>query len=147
MASKAQVSDDLVHTMSKKIAQLTKVIYLLNTKSDENDYELKSIRESNENDVKEVLEDAHQKMVNFQRKLTSESASQDEKAQQVIDGLKRKHSEEKKKALETLQQLKQKAIDNERAIKQASQDELASLRKVRPSAVSAGGDLRLDWCV
>ena len=102
MASKAQVNDDLIHTMSKKIAQLTKVIYLLNTKSDENDYEIKSIRESNENDIKEVLADAHQKMVEFQRRLTSNSEAQDEKAQLVIDGLKRKHSEEKKKALETL---------------------------------------------
>jgi hypothetical protein len=109
MAAKAQVSEDLVHTMSKKIAQLTKVIYLLNTKSDENDYEVKCVRDSHENDVKDVLDDAHAKMVAFQRKLTSSSDAQDDKTREVIEGMKKKHAEEKKKALETLQQLKQKA--------------------------------------
>jgi chromosome segregation ATPase len=129
MSAKAQVSDDLIHTMSKKIAQLTKVIYLLNTKSDEHDYETKCIRESHENDVKDVLEDAHSKMVKFQRDLISSSDAQDVKAREIIQQLERKNAEEKKNALEQLRQVKQKASDNERILKEASQNEIAGIRK------------------
>ncbi len=39
---------------SKKIAQLTKVIYLLNTKNDEHEYELKGLEDQYESDIDQV---------------------------------------------------------------------------------------------
>jgi hypothetical protein len=39
---------------SKKIAQLTKVIYLLNTKNDEHEYEMKGLEDAYEADIDQV---------------------------------------------------------------------------------------------
>jgi len=40
--------------MSKKIAQLTQVIYILHTKNDEHEYERKSLNQFYQNEVKQV---------------------------------------------------------------------------------------------
>jgi len=45
---------DLHHRMSKKIAQLTQVIYILHTKNDEHAYEKKSLNRFYQNEVKQV---------------------------------------------------------------------------------------------
>lgn len=50
-----QVSASLLHKMSKKIAQLTKVIYLLNTKADEHEYNIECLEEAYEADIDAIL--------------------------------------------------------------------------------------------
>ena len=45
---------DFHHKMSKKIAQLTKVIYNLNTKNDDHEFQLKSLADTYENEIEEV---------------------------------------------------------------------------------------------
>jgi hypothetical protein len=45
---------DFHHKMSKKIAQLTKVIYHLNTKNDDHDFQLKSLADTYESEIEEV---------------------------------------------------------------------------------------------
>ena len=45
---------DFHHKMSKKIAQLTKVIYHLNTKNDDHEYQLKTITDNYESEIQEV---------------------------------------------------------------------------------------------
>lgn len=53
-ANGAAAFPDLHHKMSKKIAQLTKVIYHLNTKNDDHDLELKNLADTYESEIEEV---------------------------------------------------------------------------------------------
>ena len=48
------LAPDMQHKMSKKIAQLTKVIYMLNTRNDEHQYELAAVSEAYEADIEQV---------------------------------------------------------------------------------------------
>ena len=45
---------DIHHKMSKKIAQLTKVIYHLNTKNDSHEQELQRLQDAYETEIDEV---------------------------------------------------------------------------------------------
>ncbi len=49
-SSRRQVVDDLL-SLSKKIAQLTKVIFHLNTKNDENEQQIKAVTASYEAEI------------------------------------------------------------------------------------------------
>lgn len=51
------VLDDYRLKMSKKVAQLTKVIFHLNTKNDEYEYGLKSVVSSYENELDNIIKD------------------------------------------------------------------------------------------
>ncbi|KAI9090436.1 hypothetical protein DFS34DRAFT_672258 [Phlyctochytrium arcticum] len=51
-------SNDLIYKLSKKIAQLTKVIYYLNTKNEDHATEVQSLAEAYEDEISEVLGDA-----------------------------------------------------------------------------------------
>ena len=42
---------DLHHKMSKKVARLTRVIFILNTKNDENDLTMKVMKKAYENEL------------------------------------------------------------------------------------------------
>ena len=46
---------DFHHKMSKKIAQLTKVIYQLNTKNDDHTFQLQELSNTYENEIEEVF--------------------------------------------------------------------------------------------
>lgn len=45
---------DFHHKMSKKIAQLTKVIYHLNTKNDDHEFQIKHLTDTYEHEIEEV---------------------------------------------------------------------------------------------
>lgn len=49
-----QVFPDVHHKMSKKIAQLTKVIYHLNTRNEDFQYQMQSLADSYESEIEEV---------------------------------------------------------------------------------------------
>jgi len=46
---------DFHHKMSKKIAQLTKVIYQLNTKNDDHTFQIQQLSNTYENEIEEVI--------------------------------------------------------------------------------------------
>ena len=48
--------------MSKKIAQLTKVIFHLNTKNDESDLHLKTVQGAHENEIQDIIQNANKKV-------------------------------------------------------------------------------------
>jgi K+/H+ antiporter YhaU regulatory subunit KhtT len=64
---------DFHHKMSKKIAQLTKVIYALNTKNDDHEYQLKSLADTYESEIEEILQDTSKKINHFKEMLESKS--------------------------------------------------------------------------
>ena len=61
----SEVFPDLHHKMSKKIAQLTKVIYHLHTKSDDFNSEKQALQQEHESEIEDLLSDAASKINAF----------------------------------------------------------------------------------
>ena len=53
-SSQRMVSDDMLYKLSKKIAQLTKVIYSLNTKNDDLEFDMENMRHGYEDKLEKV---------------------------------------------------------------------------------------------
>ncbi|XP_048851779.1 protein FAM184B isoform X2 [Brienomyrus brachyistius] len=68
-----ELYDYQMHTkMCKKIAQLTKVIYSLNTKQEEHEAALQSLREAHQQEVRRIAEEAQGKLVPSKGRLEGE---------------------------------------------------------------------------
>ena len=68
MMSSSQSLDvfpDLHHKMSKKIAQLTKVIYHLHTRNEDHQSELDAITYNHQSEVQQLMRDAANKIAKF----------------------------------------------------------------------------------
>lgn len=66
-----EVFPDLHHKMSKKIAQLTKVIYHLNTKNEDHQTELEIIASNHQSEIQQILKDAATRIGKFKEMLES----------------------------------------------------------------------------
>ncbi|XP_056287658.1 protein FAM184A-like isoform X2 [Pseudoliparis swirei] len=66
-------SQDLHLKMSKKIAQLTKVIYALNTKNDEHEDEIESLNEAHEDEVQHIVTETRDKIMQYKSKMVDEA--------------------------------------------------------------------------
>eukprot|EP00003_Mantamonas_plastica_P025012 TRINITY_DN4806_c0_g1_i5.p1 TRINITY_DN4806_c0_g1~~TRINITY_DN4806_c0_g1_i5.p1 ORF type:complete len:128 (+),score=15.96 TRINITY_DN4806_c0_g1_i5:3-386(+) len=75
-ASKPRPPSELHLKMSKKIAQLTKVIYQLNTKNEDHEVELKGLADAYEHEIDEILRDAYKKINSFREQLETSRDSQ-----------------------------------------------------------------------
>ena len=84
---------DLHHKMSKKVAQLTKVIYHLNTRNEDFQVDLKSTQSSHASEVEEILQDAADKINAFKAKLAK--AQQNGATAVALQKLKKQHRSEK----------------------------------------------------
>ncbi|KAJ3278856.1 hypothetical protein HK104_001969, partial [Borealophlyctis nickersoniae] len=60
---------EVVYKMSKKIAQLTKVIYYLNTKNEDHNVEVQSLVDAYEDEVSEVMRDAQSRIEDLNVKV------------------------------------------------------------------------------
>uniref|UniRef100_A0A671V2T5 Family with sequence similarity 184 member A n=1 Tax=Sparus aurata TaxID=8175 RepID=A0A671V2T5_SPAAU len=58
--------------MSKKIAQLTKVIYALNTKNDEHEAAIATLKEAHEEEVQQILSETREKILQYKSKISDE---------------------------------------------------------------------------
>uniref|UniRef100_H3DAJ3 Family with sequence similarity 184 member Aa n=1 Tax=Tetraodon nigroviridis TaxID=99883 RepID=H3DAJ3_TETNG len=67
-----EYTQDLHLKMSKKIAQLTKVIYALNTKNDEHEEEIESLKEAHEDEVQHIVTETRDKM-QYKSKIADEA--------------------------------------------------------------------------
>ena len=119
--------------MSKKVAQLTKVIYLLNTKNDEHAFEVSCLQYTYEEDVEAVLRDAQAKMAalkdRLEAKTTAEASAAGGSAAKALDELRRAHDTDKKAAQAKMAQLREQSLANENTIKNASKDRIDALKK------------------
>ncbi|XP_075059094.1 protein FAM184A isoform X3 [Mixophyes fleayi] len=59
--------------MSKKIAQLTKVIYALNTRNDEHESGVQAIKEAHEEEIQQILAETREKILQYKNKVSEES--------------------------------------------------------------------------
>ena len=74
-AKPMDVFPDLHHKMSKKIAQLTKVIYHLNTKNEDHQSELDVISSNHQLEIQQILRDAAARISKFKEIVESKQAS------------------------------------------------------------------------
>jgi hypothetical protein len=63
--SSLEVFPDLHHKMSKKIAQLTKVIYHLNTRNEDHQSELDNLSNNQNFEIQQILRDAAARITKF----------------------------------------------------------------------------------
>ncbi|XP_074846768.1 protein FAM184A isoform X3 [Carettochelys insculpta] len=68
-----EYSQDLHLKMSKKIAQLTKVIYALNTKNDEHEAAIQALRDAHEEEIQQILAETREKILQYKSKVTEET--------------------------------------------------------------------------
>ncbi|KAM6279444.1 protein FAM184A isoform 3-T3 [Porphyrio hochstetteri] len=65
-------SPDLHFKMSKKIAQLTKVIYALNTKNDEHEAAIQALKDAHEEEIQQILAETREKILQYKSKVAEE---------------------------------------------------------------------------
>ena len=112
--------------MSKKIAQLTKVIYHLNTMNEDHQTELASAKKAHRRELDEALADAGAKLRDFQERLSSKKAA--EAAAGALEALQKKHDAEKSAALGEFAQFKADARKREKTAADDAQRKLTQLR-------------------
>jgi hypothetical protein len=70
-----EVFPDLHHKMSKKIAQLTKVIYHLNTKNEDHQTELDVLSSNHQVEIQQILKDAAARIGKFKEVVENKQAT------------------------------------------------------------------------
>lgn len=102
---------ELHHKMSKKIAQLTKVIFHINTKNDENSAITEAIRQSYEDEVDRIMHEANRKLkVAYE---TIKTLKDERLKKKELEELRTVYECEKKDSIEVFQQFKTQCQDLE----------------------------------
>ncbi len=102
---------DLHHKMSKKIAQLTKVIYHLNTKNEDNQSMIEAVQQQHQVELDMVAKEALSRMAS-----TKELAEMKQKMMATatqMEKLQKKHGDEKLKTINDFEKFKQLAKEQE----------------------------------
>ncbi|XP_067131482.1 protein FAM184A-like isoform X3 [Centruroides vittatus] len=71
--TKLSMSPELLHSMSKKIAQLTKVIYNLNMRIEDKDVLIMTMKSSHEEEIEKLLRDSKEKVTECKEKMYQET--------------------------------------------------------------------------
>jgi molecular chaperone GrpE (heat shock protein) len=71
----SEVFPDLHHKMSKKIAQLTKVIYHLNTKNEDHQSEMDNLSQQHQMEVQQILKDAATRIGKFKEMIDTKQSA------------------------------------------------------------------------
>lgn len=79
--------------MSKKIAQLTKVIYHLNTKSEDHGFDMQDMADAYESEIEQMLRDAAGNINLFQSQL--DAARDDSKFQEAVAAVQLRYEQER----------------------------------------------------
>jgi hypothetical protein len=69
MSKSSEIFPDLHHKMSKKIAQLTKVIYHLNTKNEDHAMEVEQLTANHQLEIQQILRDAANRINKFKEAI------------------------------------------------------------------------------
>lgn len=98
--------------MSKKIAQLTKVIYHLHTKNEENKSYSESLSAAHDKEIENILKDANRIVGKYKTALDKQKAQGDLKA--LVQELEYKHEQEKLNSQAEFKKYKEQVNDNEK---------------------------------
>ena len=111
-------TEELQHKMSKKIAQLTKVIYNLNTRNEDAQMELEWTVTRHKTAMQEVTQDARRQVQHLQNELERKEKAL--KSMDTLKTLKMRHEKEKSEVLAAIEQFK----NNERKKRETLQGSL-----------------------
>ena len=105
------VMPDLHLKMSKKIAQLTKVVYTLNTKNDEHDSVIEYLKEEHEQEIQQFLMQTKDRVSELQSRIEDH----EERREKVehLEGLLRQEREKRKQSMEEFESFKISAKERE----------------------------------
>ena len=112
--------------MSKKIAQLTKVIYHLNTKNEDHQSAMNSLGRQHRNEIEEILSDAAGKIKKFKEELGKRKSQKAALAE--INKLKKHHRAEKEAAMKHFEEYKVDVASREDDARTAYQSNLRKLQ-------------------
>ena len=107
----APISKDTHHKMSKKIAQLTKVIFHLHSKNEENSQYHQALVNAYEKEIETILRDANT-VVNRQKDALDRVKEQNS-VKDKIKEIEEKHDKEKKETQKQFEEYKQKVQNKE----------------------------------
>ncbi|XP_052020233.1 protein FAM184A [Apodemus sylvaticus] len=102
-------SQDMHLKMSKKIAQLTKVIYALNTKNDEHDSAIQALKDAHEEEIQQILAETREKILLYKSKVTEELDLR--RKIQVLEASLEDHVKMKQEALTEFEAYKRRVED------------------------------------
>lgn len=119
--------NDLNFKMSKKISQLTKVIYQLNCRNEDSEIKATSIQERYENEISQIMSDATQNIGALREAL--QSKNDEKRLETVVQELQKQHAAEKAAAFKLFDEFKEKVVSNEAGARQSFDDRIAALSK------------------
>ncbi|XP_078255727.1 protein FAM184A isoform X3 [Rhinoraja longicauda] len=109
VGSAPEYNQELHIKMSKKIAQLTKVIYALNTKNDEHEAAIQALKEAHEEDIQQIFDETKEKILYYKEKINEEVEFR--KKIQLLEESLEQHEQMKKQALAAFDAYKQQVED------------------------------------
>ncbi|XP_072913488.1 protein FAM184A isoform X2 [Hemitrygon akajei] len=109
VGSGPEYTQELHIKMSKKIAQLTKVIYALNTKNDEHEAAIQALKEAHEEEVQQIFDETKEKILHYKSKINEEVELR-KKIQSLEESLEQ-HERMKQQALAEFEAYKQQVED------------------------------------
>ncbi|XP_006811612.2 protein FAM184A-like [Saccoglossus kowalevskii] len=121
------VTPDLHLKMSKKIAQLTKVIYALNTKNDEHEQVLQSMKEHHEEDMQQLMVEAKDKIAMYKSKINNDT-DQKRRMETLEDSIS-EYERQRRQALGEFNDYKRRAEDREMHLKIEHSQKILNLSK------------------
>ncbi|XP_067657871.1 protein FAM184A-like isoform X1 [Haliotis asinina] len=110
-----EVTQDMHLKMSKKIAQLTKVIYALNTKNDEHEAVLQNIKEQHESELQQLLSETKEKVELYKNKISADADHR--KKIQALESSLAEQEKYKSSALDEFERFKKRAEERECELK------------------------------
>ncbi|XP_071948560.1 protein FAM184A-like [Antedon mediterranea] len=127
LSTTMDVTPDLHLKMSKKIAQLTKVIYALNTKNDDHDAVIKQLKISHENELQQIISETKIKLTGYKSKISGETELR--KRIESLEACIQEHERQGKSALDQFTKYKHEAVESENKLKSEHSHKLLSLSK------------------
>ena len=118
---------DLHLKMSKKIAQLTKVIYHLNTRNEDFDINLKAEKENHANEVEEILQDAADKINKFKAQLAK--AKQNSATANALKKLRSQHEREREEAMNEFSKYKSRVQKREDSLRKEFKEKVGGMKR------------------
>eukprot|EP00198_Chlamydomonas_reinhardtii_P001640 XP_001690976.1 hypothetical protein CHLREDRAFT_188583 [Chlamydomonas reinhardtii] len=117
---------DLQLRMSKKIAQLTKVIYHLNNKNEDNELDLAELAEQYETEIEQILKDTADKINHFKAQL--DAANDAARIAELTKQLEAKYDDERRRCLTEIENIRKRAAEKEQAIQKAASKQIEGLQ-------------------
>lgn len=120
--------NDIHVKMSKKIAQLTKVIYALNSKNDESESLISNLKTQYEEEKEQLILETNNKIQELKAKIIF--SNDQSKKINSLEATIREYEIQKERAIKEMEQFKLSSIENEESLVMAHRDEIIELNQM-----------------